>query len=127
MVEKQLGEILKITSENVSLKIMLLYRKNDCPLNTFYEMIHEVNLYYEVDIIAGDFNVKPNGQLNAIFQLYDQCVLEPTHLSGAVLDHVYVKKCLRLHYNVIVSVKRIFFSDHEAINIVLERKDACSV
>ena len=65
--------------------------------------------------------MKPNLELDTIYQSYDQCVLEPTHIGGSILDHVYIKRSVRSHYDVKVSLCRVFFSDHEAINIVLNR------
>ena len=46
------------------------------------------------------------------FELYDK----PTHLGGALLDHVYVKKVLK-QFTVICYVLNIYFSDHYAIQL----------
>ena len=112
--------ILHVTSEIVDLRILLVYRKHDSTPNSFNEVLQYLITAHEIDIVTGDFNMKPTLQLDTV-QSYDQCVLEPTHLGGSILDHVYVKRSVRNHYNIKVSLCHVFFSDHEAINIVLKR------
>ena len=51
--------------------------------------------------------------------IVDQKVVEPTHIGGAILDHVYIHLSLMETFIVDVSVKSVFFTDHDAINIVL--------
>ena len=113
--------IIKSVSENVDFKILLLYRKNDWPTRTFYETLRYHIIANEIDIVAGDFNLKPNEQLNYILEAYDQLVSEPTHIGGSIIDHVYVKSSFRWNYDVTVSIKTVFFSDHEAIRISIKK------
>ena len=47
------------------------------------------------------------------FELYDK----PTHLGGALLDHVFVKKTVLKQYTVTCSVLNIYFSDQDAIQL----------
>ena len=102
---------------------MLLYRKHDCSQQTFYRQLKDLVDANDVDIIAGDFNLKPNAQLDSILSLFDQLVSEPTHLGGSILDHVYVKASFRIQCNVSVSIERIFFSDHESVRININEKE----
>ena len=46
------------------------------------------------------------------FELYDKA----THLRGALVDHVYVKKVFK-QFTVICSVLNIYFSDDDAIQL----------
>lgn len=75
-----------------------------------------------VDIIIGDFNLKPDQLPNESFVNFEQIVLEPTHLRGAILDQAYIHKKLKKTFNFNVNIKSIFFSDHEAVRISLQRK-----
>ena len=75
-----------------------------------------------VDIIIGDFNLKPDQFPNDSFVNYEHIVLEPTHLRGAILDQGYIHKKLKKIFNFHVNIKSIFFSDDEAVRISLQRK-----
>ena len=68
---------------------------------------------HDIDIIVGDFNMK------LLICSYQQTIQEPTHFSGSILDHCYVKKTFSENYEVTVLVRSIFFSDHECIQILL--------
>ena len=100
-------------------KVLMLYRKQDFPTAEFMECLQYFSIWMDVDIIVGDFNMPPNLRLEEVLSEYCQIVSHPTHLGGAILDHVYVKRTLYEIYNVVVKVKSIFFSDHEAIKVSL--------
>ena len=70
----------------------------------------------------GDFNLKPNDQLGSLLDEYSQLVTEPTHLTGSILDHVYVKKSFLSLYDVNVFVQSVFFTDHEAVSVRIGEK-----
>ena len=69
-----------------------------------------------INIILGDFNIdgyKENTNLKELFEQYTMVVSNPTHLSGSLLDYVYIKKTfidILTHMQCIV--KGILFSDH---------------
>ena len=42
-------------------------------------------------------------------------VNEPTHIDGALLDHVYVKKELVNSFKITTLVKNVYFSDHDVV------------
>ena len=48
-------------------------------------------------------------------------VNKPTHISGSFINHVYIKKTLIEEFSTNVSVKNIFFSDPDALRIVIEK------
>jgi len=75
-----------------------------------------------IDIVVGDFNLKPNAILSQTMNNYEQVVLEATHLGGCILDYVYIKKSLLEQLSVLIEVKSLFFSDHEAVRICLKKK-----
>ena len=84
-------------------------------------MLHTNN----IDIVLGDFNINAQNQLNhllQIFSIYKQIVTEPTQLSGAILDHVYLRNDLSDNFDIQTFVKCIYFSDHDAVQLKLELK-----
>ena len=106
----------------LKIKILLLYRKKDFPVEQFLETLRYLTVSMNIDIVVGDFNLKPNAMLDQALDNYEQFVVEPTHLGGSILDHVYVQKSFLEHFNVFVNVKSLFFSDHEAIKICFKKK-----
>ena len=78
-----------------------------------------------IDITAGDFNydllkVIENKQLD-IFTDHVQMVNKPTHISGSLTDHVYIKKTLMEEFPTSVTVANIYFSDHDALRIATKK------
>ena len=53
-----------------------------------------------------------------------QIVNKPAHISGSLTDHVYIKKTLMEEFFVNAIVENIYFSDHDAIRIVIEKNNA---
>ena len=86
----------------------------------FCELVHYLSISHRPDLILGDFNMKPNEQLNNLLQNYQQIVLEPTHIAGSILDHVYALSELSQEISLDVSVNNIFFSYHEMIKIKMK-------
>ena len=78
-----------------------------------------------VDIIAGDFNCNLlkviENKLLDIFTDHVQMVNKPTHISGSLIDHVYIKKTLMEEFSTNVTVENIYFSDHDALRIVIKK------
>ena len=74
----------------------------------------------------GDFNInaqnqEETGTLLQMLQNYQQIVQEPTHLGGAILDRVYVRKDFVKDFKLECFVKCVYFSDHDAIKFKLFR------
>ena len=105
------------------INIITVYRPPSQNLAEFLGSLQRV-LATEVDnvvptIVCGDFNVDGLGsteqQLFQKFKQYDflQIVQEPTHIQGACLDHVYVRRPEALNYRVVP----VSFSPHAAIQL----------
>ena len=78
---------------------------------------------HSIHITAGDFNydilkVSQNKFLD-IFTDHVQMVNKPTHISGSLIYHVYIKKALMEEFFTNVNVENIYFSDHDAARIVI--------
>ena len=84
-------------------------------------MLHTNN----IDIVLGDFNINAQNQPNHLLQIfsdYKQIVTEPTQLSGAILDHVYLKDDCAENFDIQALLEGIYFSDHDAVELKLELK-----
>ena len=106
-------------------KILLLYRKNSEPLESFYEYLRYFIERSTAHFVIGDFNVDgftDNVQLQNIFSEYTQVVKEPTHLSGSLLDHIYVRNTVLQEFYISTSVINLYFSDHDAIRLKLQKR-----
>ena len=69
------------------------------------------------DIILGDFNInafQEYGRLGNVLFSYNQIVAASTHISGSLLDHVYIHKEFSKKLNM-QSVIDIYFSDHDTV------------
>ena len=69
------------------IKIVLLYRKNNATLSTFYRTLNDILQLGTIHIMLGDFNINAQDQeqtstLQQMLQDYQQLVQEPTHLGG---------------------------------------------
>ena len=67
-------------------------------MQEFFQMLQYLLATHSVDTIAGDFNydilkVSQNKLLD-IFTDHVQMVNKPTHISGSLIEHVYIKKAL---------------------------------
>ena len=109
------------------LNILLLYRKNKSAIQELVYLIQHITSHVdnELHIILGDFNIdaytNKNTEFREILNPYKLIIDEPTHLSGALLDHVYIRKdVLELASSIECIVKCIFFSDHDAIKFQLD-------
>ena len=115
--------ILKNLFSNIN--ILLVYRKPNDSLSSFLEVLHYLMQARNIDIILGDFNINgliPNPASSLLEDDYELILKEPTHLSGSMLDHVYISKQLLIEINVDAFVCTLFFSDHDAIKIHLSSK-----
>ena len=100
--------------------MLLLYRKHALPLNTFCDWLQDFVTNNSVDIILGDFNINgfnENIRLSHILSQYDQLVNTSTHISGSLLDHVYIRQEFPKQVN--SDVISIYSSDHDAIKFRL--------
>ena len=44
---------------------------------------------------------------------------KPTHVSGSLIDHVYINESLIEEFFTNATVKNIYFSDHDAVRITI--------
>ena len=70
-----------------------------------------------------NFNYESERSMVAMFSDYIQVVNKPTHLGGALLGHVYVKKAVLKEFTVTCSVLNIYFSDHDAVQLQISAED----
>ena len=105
--------------------LMLVYGKPSMHMQEFFQMLHYLLATYSIDIIAGDFNydllkVLQNKFLD-IFTDHVQMINKSTHISGSLIDHVYIKKTLMENFFTNVSVGNVYFSDHGAVRITVHK------
>ena len=101
-------------------KILVLYRKNSEPLESFFEYLRYFVERSSAHFVIGDFNIdvfNDNMQLKNILSDYTQVVKEPTHLSGSLLDQIYVRNTVLQEFSVSASVIDLYFSDHDAVRL----------
>ena len=54
-----------------------------------------------------------------IFRDHFQKANKPIHRSGSQIGHTYIKKVLMVEFSTNVIVENIYFSDHDAVRIVI--------
>ena len=95
---------------------VLLYRSPNSCLQDFLDSLQSFLFYFKIDVILGDFNIDffdINRQLRLtnILIEYTQIVDQPSHIDGALLDHVYVRTSLlqkyKLNHTVSVAITQI--------------------
>ena len=86
------------------------------------------NIYLQqipIDNIGEDFNydllkVSENKLLDA-FTHHVQMVNQSPHISGSLIDRVYINKTLMEEFSTNVSVENICSTDHDALRTVIEK------
>ena len=107
--------------------MLLLYKKSTTTWQEFSYLVRHIGSITDgsLDIVLGDINAdafKENNHLKSLFESYTLIVNDPTHLSGSLLDHVYVKNSfLDSVTDVHCIVKSIFFSDHEVVKLFSQK------
>ena len=94
-------------------------------MQEFFQTLQYLSATNSIDIIAGDFNydilnVSQNNSLD-IFTDHVQMGNKATHISGSLIDHVCIKKALMTEFFTNVTVANIYFSDHDAVRITIEK------
>ena len=105
---------------------MLVSRKQSMDTEEFFHMLQYLLTTYSIDVKAGDFNydllkVLQNKFLD-IFTDHVLIVNKPTHILGSWIDHIYINKALMKEFFTKLTVENIYFSDHDTIGIVIEKK-----
>ena len=75
-----------------------------------------------VDVILGDFNFNglddiPQQVTDAFFN-FEQIILEPTQISGGLLDQIYINRSVSFSKQTLI--KYLYFSDHDATFCLFE-------
>ena len=104
---------------------MLLYRSPNSSRTSFFSPLEYFLRHYCIDIVLGDFNINTlngaNVNLQDIFLNYTLLVNEPTHISGSLIDHVYVyNETFQKLLPSKTEAPRIYFSDHNAVKFRLQ-------
>ena len=106
--------------------MLVIYKERANSLTQFCDWVGEFVRTRHVEIILGDFNINVLGKsvaaLSWALKNFIQIVKEPTHLSGSLIDHVYIHQDLLGNVNVKVKNFDVYFSDHDAIQISLTDK-----
>ena len=102
--------------------LILVYRKQSMHMQEFFQMLQYLLATNSIDITAGEFNydllkVSQNKFLD-IFTDHVQMVNKPTHISGYLIDHIFIKKALmeELFTNV-----TFISSDYDAVRIATHK------
>ena len=92
--------------------------KQDDFLTILQNLQSEANI---VHVILGDFNIdylKSNADfLRNYLDNYEMVVNTPTHISGSLIDHIYINKIFLEKYKIRSQKQCVYFSDHEAIKV----------
>ena len=119
-----LFKLLKTTFYENTISCLLLYRKNSFNREDSLYLIQHFLANEPIDIILGDFNVNAlngNNYFADYLTDYKQVVTEPTHISGSLIDHIYIHDNLFQVVNIETLVKNVYFSDHDAIKLILSK------
>ena len=108
---------MKSSFDNKCIKLLLLYKKHALALNLFCDSLQGFVTNNSVDIILGDFNINGFNENIRFLSRCDQLVNTSTHISGSLLDHVYIRQ--EFPKQVTSDVISIYFSDHDAIKFKL--------
>ena len=88
-------DITKNSFSHKTIQIMLLYRSPSSYLTRFFSRLENLlSDRHIIDIVLGDFNIdilnSTNINLQKFLSNYTLVVNEATHISGSLLDYVYV-------------------------------------
>ena len=111
------------------INVMLLYRQKQMRKEDFLYLIqHLKDQVDSVHIILGDFNIdylKLDSEfLKNTLNNYEMIVEKATHISGSLIDQIYIEKGFKDKYNIKSQVTPVYYSDHDAIIVNIVRKDS---
>ena len=106
---------------------MLLYRSPSSSLARFFSRLKNLlSDRHIIDIVLGDFNIdilnNTNINLQNVLSNYTLLVNEATHISGSLLDHVYVNNETLQNFSVDKNKISIYFSDHHLVKVKLQNQ-----
>ena len=109
------------TKHAIHFSVLLCYRKNNSNIEQFKDLISYLVRSKMPDLILGDFNLNIDTTISHPFvswmsQIgYEQLISKPTHVSGSIIDHLYVSKSFYTQTHVSIVVRPLYFSDHNAV------------
>ena len=119
-------ECVKSSCSNRVIKMLAIYVTRAISLTQFCDWVEEFIRTSHVCKILGDFNInvlrKPVTKLSSSLTNFIQIIKEPAHLSGSLIDHVYIHQDLLGNVNAEVKNFDFYFSDHDTIQISLTDK-----
>ena len=96
-------EYVKSSFSNSVIKMLVIYQKRAISFTRFCNWVGEFVITRLVAIMLGDFKInvlgKPVATLSSGFTNFFQIVKEPFHLSGSLVDHVYISQDLLRNLN----------------------------
>ena len=75
-------------------------------------------------MIFGDFNINAlegKDYMSQYLSNYKMIVTSPTHISGCLLEYVYVLHNLFENLKVTNYIKSVYFSDHDEVRCIIEK------
>ena len=123
-------QVMKESFLPYPINILLVCRKNTWSKEDFLYLLDHFIRAETTHIILGDFNINAFGEKNYVPEYlseYEMIINTATHISGSLLDHVYILKDLKHNlFNVHGLVKCVYYSDHDAVKFILESSDELS-
>ena len=107
---------------------MLLYRSLSSSLTKFFCRFENLLIdCHIIDIVLRDFNIdilnSANINLQKVLSNYTLLVNEATHISGFLLDHVYVNNETLQKFSVDkTKIVSIYFSDHDVVKFRFQKQ-----
>lgn len=121
-----LFQVSKPTFLSSPVDLLLAYRRNTLKQEDF---IYLMQLYLsrtkKVHVIFGDFNInsiRGSNYVSEFLSCYQMIVTSATHISGSLVDHIHILKELYETVSVISLIKCVYFSNHEAIKVLLGQR-----
>ena len=112
---------LKSNFSSTCFTVLLIYRQPGHIMQSFYNNLTGILQNRKIDIVLGDFNIDAFDpvyeNLRILMANFRLVVDKPTHLSGGLLDHIYIRKDFLIGKYFNVNVKNVFFSDHDAVRL----------
>ena len=93
-------------------------------MQEFSQLIQYLLAANSIGIIEGYFNYDLLKVLeNKLLDYFADTVHKPMHISGSLVDHIYVMKTLMEEFSTNLTVENIYFLDIDVVKIAIE-KDA---
>ena len=101
-----------------------LYKKHALNETLFCNWLTEFANSHNIDIISGDININYFEGNTRLLHVLSYYVSSSIHLSGSLLDHVYMLKEFLSETDVNGSIIDVYFSDHDAVKFIFtDRKN----